>query len=133
MQTQDERTAAGKLLASYAEALNTADISAIHSLYTTDGVFMPDRFKSLTVADLSGKRSQYLQKAHFHIAYSPQHIVVGDNYAFIEATATTTAIDPGTDKKIIRTSQDFFVLRKDKAAWKIYRYIFNNVKTIDQQ
>ncbi|HEY1165964.1 MAG TPA: nuclear transport factor 2 family protein [Chitinophaga sp.] len=133
MQMQDERTAIESLLARYAEALNTANTAAISSFYTADGVFMPDHFKALTAAALSERRGAYLQKAHFHIAYSIQHILAGDYYAFIEATATTTATDPITHKKTIRGSQDFFVLRKDKAAWKIFRYIFNNVKTIEQQ
>jgi ketosteroid isomerase-like protein len=59
MSTQNEKQAAEKLLAGFADVLNNANADAIASFYTQDGVFMPDGFKKLTATDLGMAGNQY--------------------------------------------------------------------------
>lgn len=128
MSTQQEKQSAEGLLSRYAKVLNAADAAAIPSFYTQDGVFMPDGFKMLSVADLEKSGSSYLKKVNFQITYQVKNVKIDRDYAFVEAAAQTTIADISTGKESKHFSHDFFVLRNEGESWKIFRYIFNQVK-----
>lgn len=117
-----------KLVGEYATAINASNVDQISAFYTADAVFMPENTRKLTKADLLKKGQTFLNKNRFHISYSIQDITVKEEYAFVQATAQTKTVNPNTDTEVSKTSQDFFVLRKEQNDWKIFRYIFNNVK-----
>ena len=117
-----------KLVADYAAALNAARAELIPAYYTADAVFMPENTRKLTKSDVLKKGRTFLNKNRFHISYSIQDITVKDEYAFVQATAQTRTVNLNTNIEVAKTSQDFFVLRKDQNDWKIFRYMFNNVK-----
>jgi ketosteroid isomerase-like protein len=125
---QPEMQAAEKLLADYAQALNTANAAAIPSFYTQDGVFLPDGYRQLAVADLKKSGSSYLQRSNFRISYEIKNVVAENGYVFVDAQAKTTSHDPATRLEKNLNSLDFFVLRKEGAEWKIFRYLFNHVR-----
>jgi len=123
-----ENIKAEKLVGEYAAALNVANVDLILAFYTADAVFMPENTHKLTKAGLLKNGQTFLNKNRFHISYSIQDITVKDEYAFVQAQARTNTINPETNQVVSKTSQDFFVLRKEQQEWKIFRYMFNNVK-----
>lgn len=116
------------LVKEYAAALNAGNTGLIPTFYTEDGVFMPENTRSLIKSDLLNKSKGFFQKCRFQISYSIQEVVVKGENAFVQAIAQTDTVNPQSNQKISKTSQDFFVLRKEQNDWKIFRYIFNNVK-----
>jgi len=115
-----------KLVADYAAALNAARAELIPAFYTADAVFMPENTGKITQADLLKKGQTFLNKSRFNISYSIQDIAVNENYAFVQATTQTKTVNANSE--VSKISQDFFVLRKEQQEWKIFRYMFNNVK-----
>ena len=130
MNDQGQKLAIQELLASYANALNAAKADLIPSFYTADGLFMPEGIKTLTTGDQAKTNSGgYLRKSSFNIDYQIKDVFIGDQFAFAQVAAKVKTTDPASGKASLKTSRDFFVLRrKDNGDWKIYRYIFNNVK-----
>ncbi|RZL13733.1 MAG: hypothetical protein EOO62_07365 [Hymenobacter sp.] len=120
--------AAQQLLAHYAEALNAANTALLPTLYTADGVFMPDGMAALLADALPGKGSSFFAKSRFHISYAVEDVTMGSEYAFVQATARTATTDLATGREVARTSRDFFVLRQESQDWKIYCYLFNRVR-----
>ncbi|RZK33601.1 MAG: SgcJ/EcaC family oxidoreductase [Hymenobacter sp.] len=121
--------AARQLLAHYAEALNSADAARLPTLYTADGLFLPDGRPPLSAAALPGQAESFFVKTRLRISYAVQDVAVGGGYAFVQATARTATTDLATGQETARTSRDFFVLRQESQDWKIYRYVFNNVRS----
>lgn len=125
---QEEINSVQELLTAYADTLNTANIGLISAFYTADGSFMPDGIKTFTMQDLSTRNNgSYINRTKFHIDFTIEDIVLDTRYAFVQATASTITHDPLTGQQSAKQSRDFFVLRKERKAWKIYRYMFNYV------
>lgn len=123
-----EKIKAEMLVSEYAAALNAANVDLIPAFYTADAVFMPDYSQTFIKSDLLQKGRSYLSKTRFHISYAIQDITLKDDYAFVQATAQTRTVNPHTNTEVFKTSRDLFVLRKEQNEWKIFRYMFNNVK-----
>ena len=128
MQPHLPTQAARQLLAQYAEALNAADTARLPSLYTADGLFLPDGRPPLPADALPGNAESFFAKTRLHISYAVEDVTVGGGYAFVQATARTATTDLATGREVARTSRDFFVLRQENQDWKIYRYVFNSVR-----
>ncbi|RYE03599.1 MAG: hypothetical protein EOP44_06310 [Sphingobacteriaceae bacterium] len=128
MSTINEQQAAGQLLSGYAEVLNTANTALIPSFYTHDGAFMPNGYRTLTKEDLENAAGKYLKNANFKISYAIQSVTIKQEYAFIDATAQTTAVSLNENNEVSQISRDFFVLRKEGSDWKIFRYLFNRIQ-----
>ncbi|ACU61893.1 YybH family protein [Chitinophaga pinensis] len=128
MQSQHENQAIEKLLSDFAATLNAANIGIISSFFSEDAVFMPDGFRILKAADLKNTGNGYLQRSHFQIGFTIKEAEISLPYAFVRASAEAKLTDAATQQLITQQSRDFFVLRKDKEDWKIFRYMFNHVK-----
>jgi len=129
MSTQEEKQAILNLLTEYDNALNSANIALIPSFYAEDGLFMPDGMQELSRNDLQKKNHEsYLKKVQFRIDFTIADIIIDGRYAFVQAIAKANSRNLETDKVSAKTSRDLFILRKDQDKWKIFRYIFNNVK-----
>lgn len=123
-----EKIKAETFISEYAAALNAANGDLMPAFYTADAVFMPDNSRILTKSDLLKMDPTFLSKSRFRISYTIQDILLKDEYAFVQARAQTTTVDPHTHNEVSKTSRDLFVLRKEQNEWKIFRYMFNNVK-----
>jgi ketosteroid isomerase-like protein len=129
MQATLPTQAARQLLAHYAEALNAGNTALLPALYSADGIFMPDGRAPLPAGALPSKGENFFAKTRFHISYAVEDVTVGGEYAFVQATARTATTDLATGQEVARTSRDFFVLRQESQDWKIYRYLFNSVRS----
>jgi ketosteroid isomerase-like protein len=125
MTTSNAKQAAENLLIDYAEVLNTANTLSIASFYTFDGLFMPEGYSSIKAGNLTKVAENYLKKHDFEISYTIQNISEADGLIFVQARANTKIKSDTLPDGVQRSSRDFFILRKEDAAWKIYRYIFN--------
>jgi len=130
MNDQEHTLAIRNTLTDYAKTLNTADNAAIPGFYTTDGKFMPEGYKTVKSFDLLKTNAGFLHDYNFKIEYSFQDITIDNQLAFVLADAKTSQKDPVTGIVFDKLSRDFFVLKKIDEHWKIYRYLFNNVKSL---
>lgn len=128
MNTQNERATVEKMLTAYADALNYANTALIPSFYAEDGLIMPDGFRELTIHNLVERSKSFFDKVRFQIDYALPETVIDGEYAFVKTIAKTTTVNLESNQEIKQTSRDFFVFRKEKEDWKIYRYIFNKMK-----
>lgn len=127
-----EKEAIGILLGNFAQVLNNRETAAIAGFFDQDAVFIPDGMKKIIAGNQLGKTSSgYLKRADFKIGYSIKDITIEDQFAFVEAAATTTENRISDLKPVPKKSIDFFVLKKNGENWKIYRYIFNNVRELE--
>jgi len=134
MSIQEEKKAIVSLLTKYDHALNSADSVSIPYFYTKDGLFMPQGMKAFSRADLEKQNNEsFFNKVSFQIDFTIKDIVVDGHYAFAQAMAKTNTQDLATGKESAKTSRDLFIFRKDQEEWKIYLYMFNNVKAQQNQ
>jgi ketosteroid isomerase-like protein len=127
MNTQNEITAVTALIRGYADTLNSGNASAIGGYYATDGAILPNGYKTIKKEQLDQVSGEFLRRSNFKIDFQTERISIDGDYAFVDsvATANSTAAD---GKLLTKTTRDLFILRKKAAAWKIYRYIFNDIK-----
>ncbi len=129
MNTNNEEQKLTRFLDSFAGALNAADVASIPSFYSEDGKFMPDGVKTISRLDKLAKSAENnLSKIAFQIQFIIEDIQIDGHFAFITAKANTSQREARSELPVNKTTRDFFVLKKHGADWKIYRYIFNNVK-----
>lgn len=110
----------------FESALNLGNIEDILSFYSDEAIFMPEGFKTLKKDQI--EKTKFITN-DFKIRFDDVKIAIDETYAFVEVIAKTSQNHKEILSKLERTSRDFFVFRKEESDWKIFRYIFNNVKT----
>jgi ketosteroid isomerase-like protein len=129
MNIQAEKAAIEDVVTAFAHTLNTGNKDALRGFFAQDGLFMPEGFKSIPSNRLAGA-TDFLNRVNFQIAFTPEDIVIDGGYGFARFTAHTNMRNPETGTPTRKKSRDFFVFRKEQDLWKIYRYMFNNVREI---
>lgn len=132
MSYQDEKETISNVLGRYAHVLNAAEAALIPEFYSEDGLFIPDSMDVVYKhSDLKALGDVYLKESGFQIEYAIQSIIIDESYAFVEALATTSGIGPSKSHSFNKSSIDLFILKRVNGDWKIYRYIFNNVREVN--
>lgn len=127
-----EKQAISTLLDNFAQVLNSAQTKAIPDFFDQDSIFIPEGMGKFIGIDTLGKTDEgFLKRANFKISYTIKDITVENNYAFVEAFASTVENRISDLNSVKKSSIDFFVLKNVDDNWKIYRYIFNNVKELE--
>lgn len=127
-----EKEAINTLLGNFARVLNNGDTKAISGFFDRDAIFIPDGMKKILAGNELGKTTNgYLKRSDFKIGYTIKEITIENQFAFVEAFATTTEKSVWDLKPVQKRSIDFFVLKNEDENWKIYRYIFNNVRELE--
>jgi ketosteroid isomerase-like protein len=130
METNQERSAIEKLIFSYSDAFNAADISKIVASFTTDGINMPNNGPLAQGAEQLTKAFGFLlSMAQIHIEYVIDEIVVAGEYAYVRTNSIVKTVVKANGDQILLENKELFVLRNDNGEWKISHYIFNNTKT----
>ncbi|MCD0465932.1 hypothetical protein [Flavobacterium sp. ENC] len=120
------------VLVNFAGVLNAGDTKTIPDFFDRDAVFIPEGMKKIIAANQLGKTGNgYLKRSDFKISYAIKEITIENQFAFVEAFATTTEKRISDLKTIQKRSIDFFVLKNEAGNWKIYRYLFNNVQELE--
>jgi uncharacterized protein (TIGR02246 family) len=130
METNQERSAIEKLIFSYSNAFNAADISEIVSSFTSDGINMPNNGPSARGTEQLSKAFGFLLRmAQIHIQYLIDEINVTGDYAYVRTNSTVKTIVKASGDQILLENKELFLLRNNNGEWKITHYIFNNTKT----
>ena len=127
MTNQDQTQQLRQAINGFAATLNAAKGALIQDFFTEEGKFMPQGFETLSSQQLESSADSFLATNAFDIAFEIQDITIDNDFATVIAKAKTSQKKPGSAAAIEKTSRDFFVFRKIDDAWKIHRYIFNNV------
>ena len=127
MSAQNETKTITKFLNDYAEVLNSGDAKAVGNFYANNGAILPNGYRTITRKKLDAASGEFLGKNKFSIEYKIENISISGENAFVESLATTS-ISAAGQSPLPKTSRDLFILQKDQATWKIYRYIFNDIK-----
>lgn len=125
---QADEEAIHAVLARYEQALNDSDTDAVMSLYTDDGVFMPQHFpssvgSSAVRAAYDGVFATIKLSVEFDIAEVRQ---VSPQWAFARTNSagTVTVLADGSGGP--EANQELFVFEKAASGdWKIARYCFS--------
>jgi ketosteroid isomerase-like protein len=127
-----EKQAISTFLNNFAQVLNNAETKAIPDFFDRDAIFIPDGMKKIIAGNQLGKTDNgYLKRSDFKINYTIKDITIENQFAFVEAFADTTENRIADLKPVQKRSIDFFVLKNEGENWKIYRYIFNNVRELE--
>ncbi|KIO75736.1 hypothetical protein TH53_18850 [Pedobacter lusitanus] len=124
------KTAIEKLLFNYQDALNTSDVNKVLSLYTKDGIFMPQGGPSAVGQEqLKGSYEFVFKTLQLNIKFQIDEVtLINENYAFARTVSRGTQLIHATGVKGEEENRELFVLQKENGAWKIARYIFNKMK-----
>lgn len=127
-----EKEAISTFLGNFTQVLNNGETNAIADFFDREAIFIPDGMKKIIGANQLGKTGNgYLKRTDFKIGYAIESITIENQFAFVEAFAATTENRISDLKPVPKRSIDFFVLKKENENWKIYRYIFNNVRELE--
>ena len=116
------------LLETYRNSLNTSNAELAQSMYTQDGVFMPQGGPSATgtekiLASYTFIFSQIQLNIEFHI----DEIIVNGDLAFATTTSKGNTLIRATQATIPEENRELFVFNKVNGEWKIARYMFNKM------
>jgi uncharacterized protein (TIGR02246 family) len=116
------------VLSSYETALNTSDATTALTLYTQDGVFMPQH--SLPSVGQKAVRAAYdnvFAAIKLEVKFTVDEIKqIAPNWAFVRTRSDGFVTINATGDKMPEGNQEFFLFENtDKNEWKIARYIFS--------
>jgi uncharacterized protein (TIGR02246 family) len=122
----DEKMIA-EVLGKYEGALNRSDTAVVMTLYTADGVFMPQHFPSSVGADAVRKAYDGVFRTitltvKFAIAEIKQ---VSPDWAFARTNSAGTVKVNATGQTGPEANQELFVFQRVASEWKIARYCFS--------
>lgn len=123
-----DRAAIESVLAKYEAALNASDTEAVLTLYTADGVFMPQH--SLPSVGTEAIRAAYggvFNTIKLEVDFKIDEIAqVAPNWAFVRTRSEGFVTINATGDRAPEANQELFVFTKTHSgAWRIARYIFS--------
>ena len=130
MQINEDNTSIRNLIHSFSSAFNAADIVRTVSLFTDDGILMPNNAPLSTGKEqLSASYQLLFESFKINIEYTIDEITISGDHAFVrtKSTVATHVKESGQDVSLV--NKEIFVLRGKHNDWKISIYIFNNTST----
>ncbi len=116
-----------KVIDAYEVALNASDTDAVMTLYTEDGVFMPQHSPSSAGAD--AVRTAYaavFEAITLKIGFEIVEIVqVAPDWAFARTNSAGVVTVNATGVHVPEANQELFIFQKVDGEWKIARYSFS--------
>lgn len=122
-----DRAAIEAVLATYEAALNASDTKTVLTLYTADGVFMPQHSLANVGADAIRKAYDGVFAAiTLEVDFAIDEIAqVAPNWAFARTRSNGFVTINATGDRAPEANQELFVFTKTKNdEWQIARYIF---------
>jgi len=117
------------LLFAYRDALNASNVSAVMSLYTGDGVFMPSGAPTSVGAEQVKAAYDFVfGNIGLDIEFFIDEIAMNGEYAFARTTSKGSTLIHATGETVPEENRELFVLKKESGSWKIHRYMFNKMK-----
>ncbi len=123
-----DRASIETVLSTYETALNTANTDTVMTLYTDDGVFMPQN--STPIVGAEAVRAAYdgvFQAIKLDISFTIDEVIqVAPKWAFARTRSEGVVTVNATGDKVPEANQELFVFQKQEDGnWRIARYIFS--------
>lgn len=113
------------VLHQYEQSLNAADTATIVTLYTQDGVFMPQHSPAqVGIEAVDAAYKAVFQMLNLSIVFTIHEIEVVGDYAFARTSSKGTQVLLAEDMRSNEYNNELFVLRRENGSWKIARYLF---------
>ena len=130
METPPEQASIEQLIDAFEQAFNAGNISKIASLYSDDGVVMPNNAPQVQgQPQIKFLYETLLNKFDIKINYEVKDVVISGNYAFARTGSRVTTIIRATGVTLSLENKELFVLSQTNHHWKIATYIFNSNQT----
>jgi uncharacterized protein (TIGR02246 family) len=122
-----EEAAISSVLQEYSAALNASDTNSVMTLYTPDGVFMPQHFPSSVGEEQVRKAYDGVFSAiKLTVNFTIQEVhVIASDWAFARTNSAGSVLVHATGESSREANQELFVMQKLDGAWKIARYCFS--------
>ncbi len=115
-------------LAAYNKALNGGETSAVLSLYTEDGVFMPPYSQSAIGRDaVRNAYDNVFKELKFNVKFNIAELFqMAPTWAYVRTNSAGTTAHSSTGKTTSEANQELFIFKKgDDGRWRIARYSFS--------
>lgn len=126
-QHESDRDAIISVLSQYEAALNASDTDAVMSLYTEDGVFMPQHSQSSVGAEaVHAAYDAVFRAITLNVEFDIQEVMqLAPQWAFARTNSAGTVTINATGGTNPEANQELFVFQKVGDDWKIARYSFS--------
>jgi uncharacterized protein (TIGR02246 family) len=115
-------------MAAYNAALNSGKTSAVLSLYTEDGVFMPPYSPSaIGKASIRKAYDNVFKELKFNVKFNVAELVqMAPTWAYVRTNSAGTTAHASTGKTTAEANQELFVFKKGSdVMWRMARYSFS--------
>jgi uncharacterized protein (TIGR02246 family) len=117
------------VLMTYKDALNASDAEKATSIYTKDGIFMPQGAPSAIGSEkIKGAYEFVFSNIQLNIEFYIEEITVENKFAFAVTSSKGSTLIHATKKTIPEENRELFIFENEKGMWKIARYMFNKTK-----
>jgi len=125
----NDKAAVEKLVHTYFDALNASDADKATSLFTENGVLLPQGAPTATgSAQINGTFKYVFDNFKFVLEVSIAEITVQGNYAIVSSTSKGSFVIKAKNETIADDYRETFVMQKINGTWKIARYMYNKSK-----
>jgi uncharacterized protein (TIGR02246 family) len=124
-----EKQAIENLLLSYNNAINKSDTTELLSLFSEDGMLMPQKAPIAKGQEqLKAAYTFLFDTFQLNVTFSIAEIIISGNYAFAQTSSKGTSVMQSTRQTAPIENKELFTLQKVNGSWKILKYIFNQNK-----
>lgn len=118
---------------SYRDALASSTEGDVAAQFTSDGVVMgPGSPTAEGTAQLTSAYQGIFSAVGLDLNFKIDEIIVGSQYAFARSTSAGTVTVKANGATAPEENRELFVLKKENSQWKIARYIYNKMGTLNQ-
>ncbi len=118
-----------RLIGSYQKALNDGNTGKVLSLYTPRGIFMPSsKPTSIGMKQIKIAYEYVFKTLYFNVKFHIDEIECHGAIAFVRTSSDGKIKLLEKNITVNNNSRELFVLKRIANQWKIYRYMFNEVK-----
>ena len=113
------------LIKTYEGALVRSDTDSIISLYSKDGVFMPQHAPSqIGTANIRKAYNSVFGKIKLNIKFDIHEIEIFGDTAWARTSSSGKTKILAINKNVEEGNNEIFIFKKINSKWKIHRYIF---------
>lgn len=125
----NDKAAVEKLVHTYFDALNASNAAKATSLFTENGVLLPQGAPTATgTAQISGTFNYVFDNFKYTLEVSIGEVTVQGNYAIVSSTSKGSFVIKAKNETVSAEYRETFVMQKINATWKIVRYMYNQPK-----
>lgn len=115
-----------KLLLTYQQVLNQANLDLLKRVYTDDAVVIGQPFPTTTgIEAIEALYADFLSKLDFDIRFELLEFEHSGDLGYVRTRSHGTTVPKGQPPSGSAASREVFIVKKTQGAWKVHRYLFN--------